>query len=96
MNDKTLTAAEIADLRSLAGMIVPPSAKYGVPSADDETAGELKRVNGMGTGVVVDARGYVVTNYTWLRAFDASRSHSPRGRPRLPRSSPTIRAPILR
>ena len=34
-----------------------------VPNADDETAGELKRVNGMGTGVVVDARGYVVTNY---------------------------------
>ncbi len=36
MNDKTLSAAEIADLRSLAGMIVPPSAKYGVPSADDD------------------------------------------------------------
>ena len=34
-----------------------------VPNADDESAGELKRVNGMGTGVVVDARGYVVTNY---------------------------------
>ena len=34
-----------------------------VPNPDDETAGELRRVNGMGTGVVVDARGYVVTNY---------------------------------
>jgi serine protease Do len=34
-----------------------------VPNADEEGAGELKRVNGMGTGVVVDARGYVVTNY---------------------------------
>jgi len=34
-----------------------------VPNPDDETAGELKRVNGMGTGVVVDPRGYVVTNY---------------------------------
>ena len=33
-----------------------------VPSGD-ETGGELKRVNGMGTGVVLDSRGYVVTNY---------------------------------
>ena len=37
MTDKTLTAAEIADLRCLAGMIVPASAKYGVPGADDDT-----------------------------------------------------------
>ena len=36
MTDKTLTAAEIADLRCLAGMIVPASAKYGVPGADDD------------------------------------------------------------
>jgi len=34
-----------------------------VANPDDENAGELKRVNGMGTGVVVDPRGYVVTNY---------------------------------
>ena len=34
-----------------------------VPNSDDESAGELKRVNGMGTGVIVDPRGYVVTNY---------------------------------
>jgi serine protease Do len=33
-----------------------------VPSGE-EGAGELKRVNGMGTGVVVDPRGYVVTNF---------------------------------
>lgn len=33
-----------------------------VPSTDDQ-AGELKRVNGMGTGVVLDPRGYVVTNF---------------------------------
>ena len=33
-----------------------------VPNPDDD-AGELKRVNGMGTGVVIDSRGYVVTNY---------------------------------
>jgi hypothetical protein len=37
MNDQTLTDAEIADLRCLAGMIIPPSAKYGVPGADDDT-----------------------------------------------------------
>ena len=30
-------------------------------SADAE--GELRRVNGMGTGVIVDPRGYIVTNY---------------------------------
>ncbi len=34
-----------------------------VPNSYDESAGELKRVNGMGTGVIVDPRGYVVTNY---------------------------------
>ena len=34
-----------------------------VPNPDDEAAGELRRVNGMGTGVVIDSRGYVVTNY---------------------------------
>ena len=28
-----------------------------------ESDGELRRVNGMGTGVIVDPRGYVVTNY---------------------------------
>ena len=36
--------------------------KFVSPSDDDE-GGELRRVNGMGTGVVVDPRGYVVTNY---------------------------------
>ena len=34
-----------------------------VPGTDEDGGGELKRVNGMGTGVVVDPRGYVVTNY---------------------------------
>jgi hypothetical protein len=37
MNDQTLTEAEIADLRCLAGMIIPRSLKYGVPGADDDT-----------------------------------------------------------
>ena len=31
--------------------------------ADDATADGVRRVNGMGTGVVVDERGYVITNY---------------------------------
>jgi hypothetical protein len=37
MNDQNLTEAEIADLRCLAGMIIPASAKYDVPGADDDT-----------------------------------------------------------
>jgi hypothetical protein len=36
MTDQTLTEAEIADLRCLAGIIIPPSAKYRVPGADDD------------------------------------------------------------
>ena len=30
---------------------------------DDGTEAEVRRVNGMGTGVVIDPRGYAVTNY---------------------------------
>src|SRR5689334_14063318 len=37
MSQQTLTEGEIADLRCLAGMIIPASAKYGVPGADDDT-----------------------------------------------------------
>jgi hypothetical protein len=36
-SDETLAEAETADLRCLAGMIIPRSAKYGVPGADDDT-----------------------------------------------------------
>jgi hypothetical protein len=36
MNDQSLTDAEIGDLRSLAGLIIPASARYGVPGADDD------------------------------------------------------------
>src|SRR3954468_12255546 len=36
MNDQTLTQSQIADLRCLAGMIIPASAKHGVPGADDD------------------------------------------------------------
>jgi len=31
-----LTTAELRDLRRLAGFMVPASAEYGVPAADDE------------------------------------------------------------
>ncbi|MFM8436558.1 MAG: S1C family serine protease, partial [Planctomycetia bacterium] len=34
-----------------------------VVAGTDEATGEQRRVNGMGTGVVIDPRGYVVTNY---------------------------------
>ncbi len=37
MTEAPLTEAEIADLRCLAGMIIPPSAKHDVPGADDAT-----------------------------------------------------------
>ena len=34
-----------------------------VVGGDDGTDGEVRRVNGMGTGVVIDPRGYAVTNF---------------------------------
>ncbi|MEN9667331.1 MAG: putative serine protease HhoB precursor, partial [Planctomycetota bacterium] len=34
-----------------------------IANTDDEAGGELRRVNGMGTGVIIDPRGYIVTNY---------------------------------
>ena len=34
-----------------------------VRSDDNASSGKLKQVNGMGTGVVIDSRGYVLTNY---------------------------------
>ncbi len=34
-----------------------------IANTDEETGGELRRVNGMGTGVIIDPRGYIVTNY---------------------------------
>jgi hypothetical protein len=37
MSNQTLTEMETADLRCLAGMIIPRNAKYGVPGADDDT-----------------------------------------------------------
>jgi hypothetical protein len=37
MTASPLSAAEAADLRAIAAEIVPASAKYGVPGADDET-----------------------------------------------------------
>jgi hypothetical protein len=37
MHEHTLSDAEIADFRCLAGMIIPPSTKYDIPGADDTT-----------------------------------------------------------
>lgn len=34
-----------------------------VRSEEGSSSGQLKQVNGMGTGVVIDSRGYVLTNY---------------------------------
>jgi hypothetical protein len=36
MNHHDLTADQARDLRALAGFIIPPSAAYGVPGADDD------------------------------------------------------------
>jgi hypothetical protein len=36
MQNHGLSASEVRDLRLLAGQIIPPSATYGVPGADDE------------------------------------------------------------
>jgi hypothetical protein len=36
MQNESLSAEQARDLRALAGAIVPPSAAYGVPGADDE------------------------------------------------------------
>jgi hypothetical protein len=36
MQNDSLSAEQARDLRALAGMIIPPSAAYGVPGADDE------------------------------------------------------------
>ena len=36
MQNPDLTAEQVRDLRALAGKIIPPSAAYGVPGADDE------------------------------------------------------------
>jgi hypothetical protein len=37
MDEPSLTVAETHDLRCLAGLIIPPSAKHAVPGADDDT-----------------------------------------------------------
>jgi hypothetical protein len=36
MPNDSLTAEQVRDLRALAGSIIPPSAAYGVPGADDD------------------------------------------------------------
>lgn len=36
---------------------------HGRKTVSDDEAGALKQVNGMGTGIVIDERGYVITNF---------------------------------
>ena len=67
MTDQILTEAEIADLRCLAGMIIPASAKYGVPGADDDTI-FADIVNSIGRDAATSARraGRIAHAGRWL------------------------------
>ena len=56
MSEPTLTQAEIVDFRCLAGMIVPPNARYAVPGADDATIfADIVRSLGRDTDLVRSA-----------------------------------------
>lgn len=63
METETLTAAELEDLRCLAGLIVPASAKYDVPGADDD------RIFADIAGSVGRDRDYVRAALATLRAL---------------------------
>jgi hypothetical protein len=55
MDGKNLTEVEFEDLRCLAGLIIPASAKYGVPGADDDR-------------IVSDIRGSIARDLDHVRA----------------------------
>ncbi|MEN0112002.1 MAG: trypsin-like peptidase domain-containing protein, partial [Planctomycetota bacterium] len=61
--------AEIAEVRRTPIVRAVQSARpavvniQGQKSVDDAAAGSKRQVNGMGTGVVIDPRGYVLTNH---------------------------------
>jgi len=58
MNEHTLNADEAEDLRCLAGMIIPPSARHCVPGADDAAIqADILRSLGRDTGHVRSALG---------------------------------------
>ena len=60
-------------------------------------AARSQNVNGMGTGVVIDERGYILTNHHVVDGVEEDPSHAGRRRADTsPRSSPTTRRPIWR
>jgi serine protease Do len=72
MGQAPCTAADARDLRRTAivraiesqrDSVVNIRGQKLVVGSDDEASGDLRRVNGMGTGVIIDPRGYVITNY---------------------------------
>jgi hypothetical protein len=85
MNEQTLTAAEIEDLRCLAGQIIPTSAKYGVPGADDD------RIFSDIVGSIGRDLGHVRTALGTLRAL-AGGSFAALGAPRRAAVATTLRA----
>ena len=63
MDEQTLTEPEFEDLRCLAGLIIPASAKYNVPGADDD------RIVSDIVGSIARDLGYVRTALSTLRAL---------------------------
>ena len=63
MDEQTLTEPEFEDLRCLAGLIIPASAKYNVPGADDD------RIVSDIVGSIARDLGHVRTALSTLRAL---------------------------
>ena len=59
----------------------------------EEDGGEMRRVNGMGTGVVIDSRGYVVTNFHVVDGVRRIEVTLASGKTVAARSSRTTRGP---
>ena len=68
-NDSTestrLNTPEVLAYKRVRDSVVNLRGKKTVPDTAQTVSfqPQVKRVNGMGTGVVIDARGYVLTNY---------------------------------
>jgi hypothetical protein len=62
MPETTLTAAELRDLRCVAGMMIPPSETFGVPGADDDIIfADIITSLGRDFGAVRDALALLAT-----------------------------------
>jgi len=85
MDMRTLTEAQIEDLRCLAGLIIPASAKYGVPGADDD------RIFSDIVGSIARDLGHVRTALGTLRAL-AGGSFAALDAPRRAAVAATLRA----